>query len=273
MKAVDPHQEERVSKAFSDQSVHFDHITTGNPMEVWYRNFTRSKVLPYLKPGQRLLELNCGTGLDAVYFAQQGLTVVATDNSEGMLQQTRKKVMDQGLGDTLKVMQCSFHDLSSLSGEKNFDHVFSNFGGLNCSDDLSRVVNQLDPFLKKGALVHWVMIAPLCPREWLSVLKGRFSYAFRRLSKKGVPSKIDGNHFMTYYYTSAEIIKLFGPKYKVIRLYGMGCFLPPTYMEHFPVRWPRLFALLSSLESRLSDYWPFNRFGDLYLISLQKIRD
>lgn len=273
MKTKESTQEDLVSKAFSEQSVIFDSITTNNPMEVLYRNFTRAKVQSYLKKGQHLLELNCGTGLDAIFFAEQGLNVLATDNSEGMLLQSREKIKQHTLQNQILLQPCSFNDLSPLPTGKKYDHVFSNFGGLNCSEDLSVVIQQVDARLKKGALVHWVMIAPLCPWEWLSVFKGRFSYAFRRLNKRGVASKIDGNPFLTYYYSSAYIKRKFGEKYQIVQLHGMGCFLPPTYKEHFPNRWPRLFAILKALETKLSGFWPFNRFGDLYLISLQKIRD
>jgi ubiquinone/menaquinone biosynthesis C-methylase UbiE len=273
MKTEERLQEDLVSKAFSDQSVKFDAITTTNPMEVWYRNFSRAKVLSYLKVDESLLELNCGTGLDAVFFAQQGLKVMATDNSEGMVQQCREKIKHHHLQNQIDLLRCSFNDLSPLPKGKTYNHVFSNFGGLNCSEDLSVVIKQVDAHLKKGAMVHWVMIAPLCPWEWLSVFKGRFSYAFRRLNKKGVESKIDGNPFMTYYYSSAYVKRHFGENYRLAQLHGMGCFLPPTYKEHFPKQWPRLFALMKGLEKKLSGLWPFNRFGDLYLISLQKIRD
>ncbi len=273
MKTGERLQEDLVSKAFSEQSVKFDAITTGNPMEVVYRDFTRAKVLPYLKAGENLLELNCGTALDAVFFAQHGLHVLATDNSEGMLQQSREKIAENRLQNNIELLPCSFNDLSPLPKGTTFQHVFSNFGGLNCSEDLSKVIKQLDKLLKQGAMVHWVMIAPLCPWEWLSILKGRFRYAFRRLSKKGVESKIDGNPFMTYYYSSRYIRKHFGENYRLVQLHGMGCFLPPTYKEHFPKQWPRLYAVMKRLEKQLSGYWPFNRFGDLFLISLEKLKD
>ncbi len=266
-------QEERVNKAFSDQSDNFDHITTNNPLEVHYREFSRTKVLRWMKPGEQLLELNCGTGLDAVFFAQHGLRVLATDNSDGMLKQSQKKINELKLEDKIQVLKCSFNDLSPLPNNLKYNHVFSNFGGLNCSQDLSIVICELDNRLQKGNMIHWIMIAPYCPWEWLSVLKGRFSYAFRRLKKNGLVSKIDGNIFHTYYYSSNYIKKHFGEKYQVVKLHSMGCLLPPTYKEQFPKKWPQLFAILKAIESRISSFWPFNQFGDLFLISLQKIKD
>src|SRR5580658_4186973 len=42
-------------------------------------------------PGSRLLDLGCGTGLDAVRMAQRGHDVTATDWSPQMVQRTRER--------------------------------------------------------------------------------------------------------------------------------------------------------------------------------------
>src|SRR5271155_3564686 len=42
-------------------------------------------------PGSRLLDLGCGTGLDAVRMAQRGHSVTATDWSPQMVQRTRER--------------------------------------------------------------------------------------------------------------------------------------------------------------------------------------
>ena len=46
----------------------------------------------YLKPGSSILELNAGTGIDAVHFASLGHRVHATDLSSGMIKQIRDKM-------------------------------------------------------------------------------------------------------------------------------------------------------------------------------------
>ena len=49
------------------------------------------------QPGDRVLELNCGTGEDAVYLGRRGVRVLATDVSPAMLEVTRAKVARAGL--------------------------------------------------------------------------------------------------------------------------------------------------------------------------------
>ena len=49
-----------------------------------------------LKAGERVLELNCGTGEDAVHLARRGVRVLATDNSPRMLAAARSKIARAG---------------------------------------------------------------------------------------------------------------------------------------------------------------------------------
>src|SRR5688500_10106525 len=48
------------------------------------------KIIPDLN-GFEMLELNCGTGEDAMMFGERGFNIVATDISQEMLKVTQKK--------------------------------------------------------------------------------------------------------------------------------------------------------------------------------------
>jgi methylase of polypeptide subunit release factors len=52
-----------------------------NPILVWMRGLVRDIYLRNFKRGDRLLELNAGTGADAVFLAGRGIEVFATDIS------------------------------------------------------------------------------------------------------------------------------------------------------------------------------------------------
>lgn len=262
-------QEQAVSGAFSAQSPKFDTITTTNPMEVIFRDIVRGHVCRYIKHGQRMLELNCGTGLDAVFFAEKGLLVHATDNAEGMLAQLSAKVKAAHMEDRISWQKCSYNHLE-LVERKTFDHVFSNFGGLNCTDDLQSVVKQLNQYLHPGSMVHFVLIAPVCPWEWLTIFKGKYQFAFRRLRKGGVKSHLEGHYFTTYYYQPHSVRAMFGKGYELAALRSLGCLMPPTFNDYFPAKRPHLFNALKKMELAVNTSWPFNRFGDLYIISLTK---
>jgi ubiquinone/menaquinone biosynthesis C-methylase UbiE len=188
-------QENLVNIAFNAQSQKFDQITTSNPMEVLFRDIVRKHVTQFVRKDQFMLELNCGTGLDAVYFAELGLQVHATDNSDGMLAQLAEKTKRFSFSDRVSYQKCSFNNLEMIESNQKFDHVFSNFGGLNCAENIKETIKQLDAHVNHKGSVHFVMIAPICLWEIAAVFKGRFVYAFRRFSKRGVKSKVEGHYF------------------------------------------------------------------------------
>ncbi len=239
-------------------------------MEVFYRDVSRRQVMKYIKRGQTMLELNCGTGLDAVFFAKSGLRVLATDNSEGMLKELDRKLQEGNPKLAIESKRCSFNQLNAILVDRTFDHVFSNYGGLNCADDLTNVIRQVDKHLHPGGMAHFVMIAPVCFWEWATIFKGKFKFAFRRLTKKGLRSHLEGHYFDTYYYSASYIKQAFGNNYQTVKLRSLGFFTPPTFNDYFPGKYPRLFKVLAFLESALGSLWPFNRVGDLFIISVRK---
>src|SRR5690606_38309793 len=103
-------------------------------------------------PQSIILELNCGTGLDAIYFAEHGHFVLATDISQGMLQQLDKKISEQNLHGKIITQHSSFHDIDKIQNKK-FDHIISNFGGLNCTDNLQDVLLKLSPLLNDNGKI------------------------------------------------------------------------------------------------------------------------
>lgn len=257
-----------VADAFSRQSAVFDAIEDENRILQWMRGRIRAHMLKQLALGSRILELNAGTGLDAVFFAQNGHTVHATDISEGMLAQLSLKARSLHLENKISWQQCSYTELHQVNGEK-FDHVFSNFGGLNCIPELEAVTRQLPTLLKPGGKVTFVLMPPVTPWEMLLALKGNFKTAFRRFKKGGADSHLEGLYFKTYYFTPRKAIRSFRGDFKKIQLEGLASVSPPPYLEKFPVRFPGLYRFLTQMDSRLSHLWPFNRWADHYILTME----
>src|SRR5690606_25183749 len=109
-----PHNDAFVSDAFSRQSGHFDDVYNGHLTTLWMRDRVRKEVTQHIKPGARMLELNCGTGIDSIYFAEQGYHVLATDNAEGMLKQLNRKKSELGLENNLQTKRWSFNETGKL---------------------------------------------------------------------------------------------------------------------------------------------------------------
>ena len=262
-------QQQNVSVAFSKQSVLFDEIEKENEIIHELRGRFYEAIRKHVKPGGRILELNCGTGIDAVALAQQGFFIHATDVSAGMLYQLRKKIKELNLSDQIATQQISFLHLDALN-KGPFDAIVSNFGGLNCTDKLNDVIRSFSSLLNEGGIVVLVVMPRVCLMELLTMLKGNFKLAFRRWKRNGTPARIEGETFLTYYYSASRIKRVFGKKYHCLRQQGWCSMMPMPYRATFPKKNKRLFSFLKNTEERFAGVFPFNCWADHVLLVMQK---
>lgn len=257
-----------VNDAFSAQAPLFDNIQNSSVMLTWMRSVVHRHVAEFLKSSDAILDINAGTGIDAVHFAQLGCSVHAMDIAEGMVDEIKKKISSSKIGNRITVEQRSFTDAGNLAPKK-FNHIFSNFGGLNCVDDIASVAKQLQTLLAPNGIVTLVVMPPVCPWELLSVLRGKTSLGLRRLHKKGIIAHIEGHYFKTYYHPVKKVIDNFGSDFSVLKVRGVASFSPPPYMEKFPLQFPRFYSFLQSCDEKFSTFPPFNRMADHCIITMQ----
>src|ERR1051325_2649819 len=262
-------QEAQVSAAFSTQAAAFDELDKASPIIQWMRKRVHEHVLRHAKPGGRVLELNCGTGIDALFFAGKGFTVHATDNAPGMLEEFEKKKKSSPSSSRITTQQLSFNELKKLQGEK-FDHVFSDFGGLNCTGDLSSVLKSISPLLGDRGRITLVLMPVVCPWEMMQFFKGNFQLARRRFSKNGADSIVENTSFKTWYYSPAYVRKALKNDYRQLALEGLASVCPPPYMENFAKRLPRTLRFLQRWDQSLCTLPPFRSWADHYIITLEK---
>jgi ubiquinone/menaquinone biosynthesis C-methylase UbiE len=259
---------EQASKAFSAQAAHFDTDEESNHILKWMRKQVYRHEEELLLPNSKILELNAGTGIDAIHFAELGHSVFAIDNAPGMVQQMQKKISDHHLQDRIQGVLCSFTELQTLP-TLQFDHVFSNFGGLNCIPDLLAVTQQLPRLLKPDATVTFVIMPRICPWELVQAFMGKLRLAFRRLSREGTSAHIDGYTFRSYYHSPIEVIQSFDKRFVLVKLRGLASLSPPPYFETFPERHPLLYNTLTRWDERVAEYFPMNRWADHFILTMQ----
>lgn len=147
-------------------------------------------LLKFIEKGAEILEINAGSGIDAVFLAKQGFTVLATDLSQGSEVFFKKKIASNDYEGRLSFSRLSYDSLETLQPRK-FDHVFSNFGGLNCVENPEKTLNSLSNLLRAKGKVTVVIMPKLYPGEWILGLKNR-KKAFRRLSGGPVLANVEG---------------------------------------------------------------------------------
>jgi ubiquinone/menaquinone biosynthesis C-methylase UbiE len=257
-----------IAEAFSRTAEKYDSFAQDHPHLTRMRRKVYSHVMRYLPRGARILELNAGTGTDAVQLAQRGYFVHATDIAAGMLSRLQDKVNQLELRDHITTEERSFLSLESIQGGP-FDAVFSDLGGLNCIPDLTPVIRQLPQVLKVGGIVTWVLMPHVCLWEMAEMFRGDFSLAFRRFSRGSVRANLEGLHFDVYYFSPRQVIRWFGNDFELISLEGLSVITPTAESKNFARWYPRWYRALSWLDDRLSPHWPWYGWGDFYILTMR----
>lgn len=269
--AVKTMNEMAAASAFSKQAPLFDRQYKADTIIQYKRKRVRDHVLQYLQPNSSILELNAGTGEDAVFFAQAGHTVYATDISEAMQEKLKEKAKQNDLQMRIGNERCSFTALENLSHRGPYDLVFSNFAGLNCTNELPKVLHSLHSLLKPGGMITLVILPRFCLWEFLLLSRGKIKTALRRFTgRKGAPAHIEGEFFRCWYYNPSFVRKHLNDSFEMIALEGLCTLVPPSYMEGFAEKHPGLYQRLVKMENKWKAKWPWKLIGDYYIITLKK---
>lgn len=262
-------------------AVPFDHIAS-----VYDSTFTRSaigqmqrkrvwgyveKVMPDL-PGFEMLELNCGTGEDAVIFGEKGFNILATDISSEMLKVTNRKAEQYSMQNRISSHYLDLESFDETLFDKKFDLVFSNFGGLNCinPESLKTLLQKLPLIMNPGGRFIGVIMPKFCAWETaFFILRLQFRKAFRRFTSKEVLSNLHGTNIRTWYYHPSQIKKWAKPQFRVVALKPIGVALPPSYLENFFGFHKRILLGLNAVERTFSHFTSLAGISDHFIIDLK----
>ncbi|MCI0624006.1 MAG: methyltransferase domain-containing protein [Acidobacteria bacterium] len=226
-----------------------------------------------LRPGQRILELNCGTGVDAVFLAGLGCEVVGLDSSAEMVAVAQQRVETERKKDGITILQIATEQLGRLPAEADYDAVFSNFGGLNCVAGLEAMAKELSRLVRRGGPVLLCLLNRCCLWEvgyYLAHL--RFARALRRWQPDGAVAKLGHSTEVRVHYPSVvDLIHALHPYFRYRKHCAIGLTVPPSYLESWALRHPRLLDFAGELDARLSA-WPVVRsLGDHYLAHFERL--
>jgi SAM-dependent methyltransferase len=218
--------------------------------------------------GARLLDLGCGTGIDAAYFATRGYSVVAADWSPRMVARAGERADAAGLAGRVTTLVAGAQELARLELPP-FDGIYSNLGPLNCAADLEAVAAGCAALLKPGGRLIASVIGRVCPWELAYyTLRGELGRAWVRARRGMVPVGLNDRVVWTRYYTPREFYRAFAARFELASCRGLSLFLPPPYLVGLYEGHPRLGAALAALDDRLGG-WPVLRgAGDDFLITL-----
>jgi ubiquinone/menaquinone biosynthesis C-methylase UbiE len=249
-----------------DEGFTFSNIGRAQRSAVW-RELRRT-----FHAGDRVLEIGCGTGVDACFLAERGVKIVACDSSPAMIQVAARRVREMGISAVdLRVLPAE--NLAVIQYEAPFDGVFSNFGALNCVEDLNAVGRNLSRLLKPGGTALLCFLGPSCLWEvcWY-LLKAKPRKAFRRWRSAGDMAQLGPKaSVQVRYYGVRSLARIFAPSFQLRSWQGIGLLVPPSYVELLAKRVPALLKLAEWADHPMTRCAVVRGLSDHILVKLERV--
>jgi ubiquinone/menaquinone biosynthesis C-methylase UbiE len=231
-----------VTAAFDRLASQYDRLWTRSAVGHLQREAVWRHIGVLFQPGQTVLDLGCGTGEDALRLMQAGVRVRAIDASGEMVKIARKRGVD---AEFLPIEGCGLL-------EESFDAVLSNFGALNCVEDVESLRQPLARLVRPGGYMAICVMGRFCAWEtaW-ALLRGQPAKAFRRW-RKSVMSSLG----MRVFYPSRKGLEgAFRPCFTLVNWRGIGLCVPPSYVTGLPAG---VLEKLDDIDRRVA-HWPLLR--------------
>jgi len=222
--------------------------------------------------GDRVLEIGCGTGVDACFLAERGVHVVACDSSPRMIAVATERVESNRQKDSVSPQLLAAEDIASLRGAELFDGAFSNFGALNCVREMRSLAGNLAALLRPGGTALLCWMGPFCAWEisW-HLAHARPAKAFRRFHRGGSSARLSGGSPVQVYYPSLRsLARDFAPEFSLQSIKGIGVTVPPSYIESAARRFPSLLRVAVLADSALSHCPGIRLLADHILVEFRR---
>jgi ubiquinone/menaquinone biosynthesis C-methylase UbiE len=257
---------------FDQMAQEYDDVFTNSMIGRAQRDAVWRVLTEIFHSGDHVLELNCGTGEDALFLARNGISVTACDASELMIQVASSRLRTEAANAPIRFSHLPTERIRELQHTTKFDGAFSNFSGLNCVADLEQTAGDLGTLLSSGTSLLVCLSTRFCLWEMLwFALHGNFRKAFRRCSGHAI-AKVGEFTVEVYYPTVRKLQSLFSASFALRSFVGVGITVPPSYVESSIRSHPKLLSILRTIDKAISSLPCFRVLGDHVLLHFERVQ-
>lgn len=269
---------ETISERFDAVAPHYDLQSgppsgsrPGNRLVTWLRSEHLAIVRDLVPENASLLDIGCGTGIEALALVQDGYSVLGIDISPAMVRQAQIKVAAFGIrfGAMFKALPAG--QLSELDERGPFQGAYASLGTLNTEPNLPAVAAALHDRLESGAPFVVMVMNRRC---WFEISynlrRGQPGKTLDRSEEWGESRAGTGDVIAPVrFYTPAAFAAHFAEYFEVERVIAFPLLLPPVHMAELYYRREEHFQRLLGRERRMREWPGFRAGGDHFLMVLR----
>jgi ubiquinone/menaquinone biosynthesis C-methylase UbiE len=234
----------------------------------WMRRRLHANYAAAFQPGMRVLDIGCGTGIDAEFLARRGVCVVGIDTSSAMLAQLRGRILGTELETRVETHELRIEQLDRL-GEQQFDGIISAFASLSTVPNLTPFASDAARLVRPSGRLILHMLNRFSLWEFLGYVARRDWLAARNVGRQ--PRRvftIGGQPVQHSLFYSRDVYRqYFTAAFALRRRYGLGAMRPPHTVRRLPAG---LVNGLERLDLALGE-WPLVRdAGRFFVLDLER---
>lgn len=185
-------------------------------------------ILPKLANGKNIIELGCGNGRDSIYFAMNGLNVIAIDQVQDEINYLNENHKDENIlfvcddftnlvktqSECIKntsfdyiYSRFTFHSINEVKEDRTLDWISSKLSGGGCFLLEARSIN--DPMFKQGKLLSETENFTTHYRRYMDLDKIIKKLEYRNFE---IVYKIEDNDLAVYKDDNPYVIRIIAKK-------------------------------------------------------------